>query len=262
MLAFPSMGGRALTNWLTISLMTALIVMWQTAAYVLGAAYVPTPIATATEAVAQLSGGPVLGHLAATSVGLLYGFLLAAVAGLAVGLTLGLSRKLYETYEPLVMTLYALPKLVIYPVFLFVFGFAVSGRAWFAMTIGMFPIMIFAMDGTRSVDPVLLNVGRAFGLSRFRLFRAIILPAALPSIVSGLRLGVGTTLGGVVLAEFISSPAGIGFALSQAVLLGNVLRIYALVMIVVALAVGLNVVLRWFEAQALPARRQARLDVV
>jgi NitT/TauT family transport system permease protein len=262
MVTVSNMRARALTSWLPVVLILILIFMWQTAAYVLGPAYVPTPRATATEAVAQLIRGPVLDHLAATSLGLLYGFLLAAVLGLTVGLILGLSRKLYETYEPIVMSLYALPKLVIYPVFLFIFGLALSSRAWFAMTIGIFPIIIFAMDGTRSVDPVLLKVGRAFRLSRFRLFRVIVFPAALPSIVSGLRLGVGTTLGGVVLAEFISSPAGIGFALSQAVVLNNVVGIYALVMIVVVVALGLNSGLRWIEARVLREKGQERLDVV
>ena len=101
-----------------------------------------------------------------TLAALVYGYLLAVGFGVVIGFLLGLSRFAYAVFEPIVIALYALPKVALYPIFLFAFGLGISSQAWFAMFFGVFPIIIFTMNGTQNVGEVLLKVGRSLRLSR------------------------------------------------------------------------------------------------
>lgn len=233
------------TNWDPVRIAQllfpfALLLLWQVMAWVLGGFFVAPPLAS-LGALAEGVGAGWLGENAAiTLAALAYGYAMAVVIGVVVGFVLGISRFAYAVFEPIVVGLYALPKVALYPIFLFAFGLTVSAQAWFAMFFGVFPIILFTMTGTRNVSEVFLKVGRSLRLSRVQLFRTIVFPAILPSMVAGLRIGFGVTFLGVVLSQMFAARTGLGYVLVQGVERHDMPQIYGLVLLLTLFAFVVN----------------------
>lgn len=218
----------------------ALLVLWQILAVVLGEFFVASPLATLRALIQGVGAGWLGANAGVTLAALAYAYLLAVVFGVSIGFLLGLSRFAYAVFEPIIIALYALPKVALYPLFLFAFGLTISAQAWFAMFFGVFPIIIFTMNGTRNVSQVMFKVGRSLRLSRLQLFRYIVFPAILPSMVAGLRLGFGVTFLGVILSQMFAAKSGLGFVLVQSVELHNMPRLYGLVALLTLFAFAVN----------------------
>ena len=218
----------------------ALLALWQVLAVVLGDFFVASPLASLNALLEGVGDGWLGADAGVTLVALAYGYLLAVVFGVVIGFLLGLSRFAYAVFEPIVVALYALPKVALYPIFLFAFGLGIASQAWFAMFFGVFPIIIFTMSGTRNVSEVMLKVGRSLRLSRLQLFRTIVFPAILPSLVAGLRIGFGVTFLGVVLSQMFAARNGLGYVLVQSVSLHDMPRLYGLVLLLTLFAFAVN----------------------
>ena len=218
----------------------ALIVLWTLLALVLGDFFVATPLASLRALVEGVGAGWLVENAGVTLLALVYAYALAVVFGVVIGFLLGLSRFLYEVFEPIVIALYALPKVALYPIFLFAFGLGIASQAWFAMFFGVFPIIIFTMNGTQNVSEVLFKVARSLRLSRLQLFRAIVFPAILPSMVAGLRLGFGVTFLGVILSQMFAAKSGLGFVLVQSVSLHDMPQLYGIVALLTLFAFLVN----------------------
>lgn len=218
----------------------ALLVLWQVMAVILGNFFVASPAASLGALVEGIGAGWLGENAAVTLTALAYGYLMAVTFGVVIGFVLGISRFAYAVFEPIVIGLYALPKVALYPIFLFAFGLTVSAQAWFAMFFGVFPIIIFTMTGTQNVGEVFLKVGRSLRLSRLQLFRTIVFPAILPSMVAGLRLGFGVTFLGVVLSQMFAAKSGLGFVLVQSVSSHDMPQLYGLVLLLTLFAFLVN----------------------
>ena len=218
----------------------ALLALWQILAVVLGDFFVASPLASLNALLEGVGDGWLGADAGVTFVALAYGYLLAVVLGVVIGFLLGLSRFAYAVFEPIVVALYALPKVALYPIFLFAFGLGIASQAWFAMFFGVFPIIIFTMSGTRNVSEVMLKVGRSLRLSRLQLFRMIVFPAILPSLVAGFRISFGVTFLGVVLSQMFAARSGLGYVLVQSVSLHDMPRLYGLVLLLTLFAFIVN----------------------
>lgn len=218
----------------------ALVALWQVLAMILGEFFVAGPAASLGAVAEGLRAGWFGENLVVTMVALVYAYVLSVGFGVVIGFLLGLSRFAYDVFEPIVIALYALPKVALYPLFLFAFGLGISAQAWFAMFFGVFPIIIFTMNGTRHVNEVLFKVARSLRLSRTQLFRYVVFPAILPSLAAGLRLGFGVTFLGVILSQMFAAKSGFGFVLVQSVELHNMPRMYGLVALLTVFAFIVN----------------------
>lgn len=167
-------------------------------------------------------------HAAETGKAFGFALALAVLGGLAIGLTLGLSRLASEVFEPMLVAVYSIPKITLYPILLLAFGLGLSAKIAFGTLHGIIPIALFTINGVRNVKPVLLKSARTLGLSPLATVREIVLPAALPEIVTGLRVGFSLTMIGTLLAEMFASQRGLGFLLMNAIGLHNVDLIMAL----------------------------------
>jgi NitT/TauT family transport system permease protein len=218
----------------------ALLVLWALLALVLGEFFVATPLASLRALVEGIGAGWLGENASVTLIALVYAYLMAVGFGVVIGFLLGISRFAYEVFEPIVIALYALPKVALYPLFLFAFGLGIAAQAWFAMFFGVFPIIIFTMNGTQNVSQVLFKVARSLRLSRLQLFRAIVFPAILPSMVAGLRLGFGVTFLGVILSQMFAAKSGLGFVLVQSVSLHDMPQLYGIVALLTLFAFVIN----------------------
>lgn len=123
---------------------------------------------------------------------------------------MGLSPTLRSILDPYVALLYPIPKVALLPLMLILFGVGERAFVFTGALTAFFQVVVNTMDGVRQVDPALVEVGRNYGALGFRLFRKVVLPAALPGILTGLRLGLGLTLVTVVAVEFVIAKSGLG----------------------------------------------------
>lgn len=134
--------------------------------------------------------------------------------GIGAGTIAGLRPFLSATTGPLLSSLFAVPLISWYPLFMVWFGLGITSKIAYAIVSGFFPIAINTMNGIGTLDPQYVLLGRAIGCSRRQIVFRILLPMAMPSIVSGLRIGTGLVVIGVIVAEMLASLGGIGYLIS------------------------------------------------
>ncbi|WP_366724952.1 ABC transporter permease [Thermus scotoductus] len=152
-------------------------------------------------------------HFLTTLLEVFVGYVWAVILGLSLGYLLGTNSLLFRAYEGPLLSLYAIPKVVLYPLFLAAFKLGSNAVIAFGAFHGLFPIAIYTWTAIRSMNPVHLKVARSLGLTSFDILRWVAIPATLPGIVVGLRLGFNLTLLGVILGEMFASRSGLGFLL-------------------------------------------------
>lgn len=191
-----------------------------------------------------LSSGKILHHLRITAEAVLVAYALAASVGLAVGLTCGNLRRIREPVHFLLVSLNSTPVVLLFPLFLFWFGFGRGSKVAFGALYGFLPIALNAVAAVRSVDPVLGVVARSMGTSSLQTYCKVTLPACLPTMVTGLRTGMNFTLIGVIFGEMTAPMAGLGYLLEWASESLETAEVYAYVTVTVLIATVLNEGLR------------------
>lgn len=142
--------------------------------------------------------------------GFAQGFLLAAVAGILVGVLMAVNKLVFDFLDPWMSALYSTPLIALAPLYIITFGIGMTARVAVVFTLAIFPIILNTTAGIRTTDPNLIETARAFGASKLQRFAKVLLPWSVPFIVTGLRLAVGRGLMGVVVAEFFGSTSGLG----------------------------------------------------
>jgi NitT/TauT family transport system permease protein len=227
----------------TALLIAALIGAWQLLHLVVGADALPSPLA-ATERLAHLMASPdFAANAGETGRAFGYALLISLCGGLGVGVLLGANRLTGDVFEPLLVTLYSIPKITLYPVILLLFGLGMSAKVAFGALHGIIPVVLFTMNAVRNVNRSYLRTGRAMRLTPAQTAWFVLVPATLPEIFSGLRIGFSLTLLGTMLGELFASQRGLGFLLMTAIDLHDVKTILAIAIFISIFAVALNSVM-------------------
>ena len=158
----------------------------------------------------RLVSGELLDALYQSATTLIYGFVLATVIGILLGMFIGRYRKVEAATDWLVNGLYATPLVALVPLVTLWFGLGFSAKLFIVCIISVFPILINTASGVRNVGASLLDVGNAFAADERQTFVKIILPASIPYIMTGIRLGIGRAIIGMIVAEFYTSVGGLG----------------------------------------------------
>ena len=228
------MSGAGRTAWRNAAvLIIVLLAVWQLLYWIVGDVALSSPLTTIAYTAKLLATGRFWEHLAETSRAFAGALLLAISIGLSIGFLLGLNRFASEVLEPVLVAVYSIPKITLYPILLLMFGLGMSAKIAFGALHGVIPIALFTINAVRNVRPVLIKCGRTMGLGPLAIVREILLPAALPEIFTGLRIGFALTLIGTLLGEMFASQRGVGFLLMNAIGLHNVDLIMALTFILV-----------------------------
>ncbi|HEU5288288.1 MAG TPA: ABC transporter permease [Candidatus Limnocylindria bacterium] len=144
------------------------------------------------------------------------GYGMAIVLGLVLGILMGWYTRFQYALDPYVNFFYSTPRIVLVPIFIIWFGIGWESKVAVIFLGALFPIIINTMAGVRNTDAALLRVAKSFGASEALVFRRVVLPGAVPFILTGFRLGVGHALTGVVVGELIAAEHGIGKLISDA----------------------------------------------
>jgi ABC-type nitrate/sulfonate/bicarbonate transport system permease component len=214
--------------------------------------YVPPSAAVpALGRLLALDSYPDLGeHLLLTVREIVVAYALAIVAGVGCGFALGLNRLVGRAYGPILAALYAVPAVVWYPSLMLFFGLDAASKIAFGFLLGFFPITLAVLAGIRQVNTQLLVVARAFGASGLTVFRKVMLPAMLFTLVGGLRTGLALTVIGVIVGEVLGAKAGMGSLLNHAYGLFRTADYVALVVVTLVLIVASDAVASLVEHRA------------
>jgi len=179
-------------------------------------------------------------HLGVTAGEIGTGLLVGGVSGLLVGLVLGANRLLARAFEAYLYYLGPTPKIIFFPVMIMWFGVGPGSKIAMGAISCFFPIALSTAAGMRQIDKVLIRVGRSFRLNAWQMATKIYLPALRHPIINGVRLGLGVAIIGTLLAETKLSNRGIGFLIIQAYSLFDMPRMYAMLIVLFVLAIGVN----------------------
>lgn len=245
----------ASANWLGLLTMGGLVALWQAlvSAGVLDYEYLPAPSAVADAAVRLTLSGELAETTAHTLRVVLIGWLAAATIGIGLGLLLGLSSSAWRWSMASLEAIRAMPPICLVPVALLIFGFSVRMELTIIVYASGWPVMINTIDGTRGVRLELMEVARMLRLSRLQTVRKIILPAALPLTIVGLRLALSFALVLAIVAEVAGNPSGLGNAIVSAQQALRPDEMFAYVLAIGALGVALNAAFGLLAARAIPS---------
>lgn len=151
----------------------------------------------------------------------LIGYLIAAIAGIGIGILVGLSDRVYNFLDLFIQILKPIPPIAWIPLTILWFGIGEPSKVFLIFLGGFFTILLNTIDGIHYIDKKLLEVATLFETPRFKRIFKVIIPAALPSIFTGLRVAMGTCWTCVVAAELVASSSGIGYMISNARNLGQ-----------------------------------------
>lgn len=226
-----------------VTLVLVVFFLWQGLYEFVGSAALAPPLTTTEYAWSLLASAEFWPNVASTFRALGIALLVETVAGLALGAVFGLNRLLGEVVEPVIMAFYAVPKIVFYPVVLMMCGIGLTSVVVFAVMHGILPVLLFTMNAVRAIRPIYLRTGQVLRLSTPQTIWRIALPAAVPEVFTGLRIGFAATMLGVLLSEMFGSKNGIGFLLMNAIGLDQVNTIMALTFLLAGFASVVNLAL-------------------
>ena len=204
--------------------------------------------------------GEIWPHLATSGLELLVGLFAAAALAIPAGLIAGRYRLVSAAIEPFVSAFNATPQVAFLPLLVLWIGTGFATRALIIFLLAALPIMINAHAAVRTVDQRLLTVARSFGASPAWTFCSIILPAAVPFLLAGLRLAIGRGMIGIVVGELYGAARGVGFMMNRAGSLFQTDRVFVGVLTIVAAGLALTELVRWLERRV-EMRRAPSLDI-
>lgn len=218
----------------------------------------PTPMEVLQSGIDTARTGDLQRDIAASLSRVFQGFFLAAVSGVTMGVAVASLRSVALLIEPMIEMLRPIPPLAFLPMLVLWFGIGEMSKILFIAYAAFFPVFTTTLEGIKYVDPVLQRAAASLGASRAEMFRYVVLPAAAPAIITGLRLGFALSFFVIVAAEFIASDSGLGYLINDA-------RTYFMVaqMLMGAIVIGIigfffNALLRILEGRLLRWRAAVR----
>jgi NitT/TauT family transport system permease protein len=243
--------------WLAVGSPLALLAIWEALSRtgIADPRFFPPPSVIGRMLVTMIDSGELPLHIAVSVRRVLLGFLLGAVPAVAVGLAMGLARPLRALLMPLVAAIYPIPKIAIYPLIIFYLGIGEASKVSIVALSIFFLVLLNTMAGVLGLDRAYFNIARAYGAGSRDIFTTIAFPGAMPSIFTGLKLGMGFALIVIVGAELLGSDAGIGFLIWRSYQIFAVDQMFVGLLVTAILGWLATISLDWLERLAMPWRQ-------
>ena len=210
----------------------------------------PNPVNVFDELMDVLRTGEFIDDLQVTLGEVAAAFSISATTGVALGYLISRSQYSIRVFEPLFAGIYAVPIILFLPLYVLFFGLGPASKIALGVTTSFLPIVLNTIAGFGYVDRIFILSARSMGASEFQLFRWVLLPAALPVILTGLRIGFTVALLSILGSETIASLAGLGHRIAHLAEGMDIARMFAYIAFVVAIAALLNTVVSTLEARA------------
>jgi len=233
-----------------IAIVAAILVIWLCLYAYAGEAAITPPLRTFAFAVELFSRASFWNHVVGTMTAFAIALTISAVVGVALGLLLGLRRFAGDVADPILSSLYTIPKVTLYPIMLLIFGLGLSAKVAFGVIHGIVPIMLFTIAAVKNIQPVLLRTARVLRLGPTKTALTVLAPAVMPEIITGLRVGFALTLLGVLIGEMFASQHGLGFLIINGMEVHDVRMMTTVTLIVVVFAIAANGLLLALDRRA------------
>jgi ABC-type nitrate/sulfonate/bicarbonate transport system permease component len=232
----------------------ALLLLWEVCAHIgwIDTRFFPAPTMIIAKLFAMAGSGELWTHLSASVQRLFWGSLLGGIPALMIGIVMGLYRPMRAAIDPLISATYPIPKSAILPLILLIFGLGEASKIVMVALGVFYPVVINTVTGVRQIDKIYLDVGRNFKASRWQTFRTIALPGAMPSIMAGIKLGVGMGLILIAISEMVGAKTGIGYMIWDAWQVLSVETMYVGLLVISILGFLLTLILNEIESWILP----------
>jgi ABC-type nitrate/sulfonate/bicarbonate transport system permease component len=243
---------KILSRVVQAGFLLALMLFWY-----LGTAYwgvshllLPNPVKVWYELKDVLGSGEYLPDLRVTLTELAVAFVISCSSGVTLGYVISRSQYLIRVFEPLLAGFYSVPIILFLPLYVLFFGLGPASKIALGATISFFPIVLNTIAGFGYVDRIFITAARSMGASDVQMFRYVLLPAALPVMLTGLRIGFTVALLSILGSETIASLAGLGHKIVHLAEAMETARMFAYIAFAVVIAATLNTVTSSFERRA------------
>lgn len=238
----------AMRRWSdTLIVVIVIVLAWQALHAVVGNTALPGPVPTLDYLVHFVPTQRFAENAIETLESFALALLLAYAIGLSIGVWMGAHHLSGVVGEPILVAIYSMPKITLYPVILLIFGLGISGKVAFGALHGILPVALLTMSAIRNIPLVYLKSAHAMQLSKWQTIRTVLFPATVPEMVSGLRLGFTVTLLGVLLSEMFASKRGLGFLIINAVSILQTQEMLTVALVLFIFAAAANALLLWIE---------------
>ncbi|MGH6674442.1 MAG: ABC transporter permease [Xanthobacteraceae bacterium] len=202
--------------------------------------------------IALTADGEMGHHIAVSGLEFILGYTVASVLGIALGVGMGESVFIKRVMQPWVAGSYATPVIALAPLFILWFGIGIWSKVVVVVTLVLFPVTINTEAGLQRKSERLAEMLRSFGATRRQIFWKLSLPSAMPFIMTGLKLGIGRGLIGVVVAELFGARAGLGFLINESAAVFNMPDLFAAIVVLAAAGILMTAGFNWLEGRLVP----------
>jgi ABC-type nitrate/sulfonate/bicarbonate transport system permease component len=245
---------RAPAPLLPLAVSVVLLTVWEVMASsgLISPIVAPAPSRIFAALMNELRTGDLQDHLSATAARLAIGLFVGGTIGILSGMAMGLSSKLRRFADPFVAAAHPLPKIAILPIVMVFLGVGELSKVAVVALGVFFPMLINTMTGVRQISPSYFDVAKSYGATRWKLFTRVVIPAAMPMILSGLRIGLNIALVVTISIEIVAASRGLGALiwLSWEVLRIEVL--YAALFVTATLGICFNVLMQFLLGRLVP----------
>jgi NitT/TauT family transport system permease protein len=253
-----------MNNPVVIKTITFIVVMiaWEIAGRYVNPIFLSSPTAIAAAFVEMIQSGELIRATASSLSSFLLGISLTVVVGISIGVAMGRIRLVEYILEPYVTALYSTPSIALIPLFILWFGVGMTAKVFIIFFLSVFIVIINTFTGVRNLSQSIIEVGTAFGANQRQSFYMIVLPAALPFIMTGLRLAVGRGILAMIVAEFFTSISGLGGMIVKYANFFQTAKMFVPIVVVSLLGVCAVEILKRLEIKLAPwkeTERAARL---
>ena len=240
--------------WISVLILIILLAIWEWLARseIISPLFFPAPSRIGASFLRMLSDGRVTENLAASLDRLGLGFLLGALPGLILGLIMGWSPRFRAIMDPFIAALHPIPKLAIFPLIMIIFGIGELSKILAIAISAFFPVVINSMTGVRELNQVYFEVALNYGASRWKTFTRVVIPGSLPTVLSGMRIGVNTAMVITIAVELLSAQKGLGVLIWFAWITFRIEELYVSLFVTAALGIVINILLHYVTRMLVP----------
>lgn len=214
--------------------------------------FLPAPSIVLAALGKMISNGTLLQNLASTIARISGGLFFGVTIGIGLGLAVGSSRKLRRFIDPVVAALHPIPRLAFFPLLIVVFGIGESSKIAAVALGSFFPMFLNTVAGVKAMNPVHIDLGRNYGASSRQMFSHVLLPGAMPLILTGLRLSANTAFHGTIGVEMVGSRTGLGALLWLSWQTFRIDQLYAILVVIALIGISLAALIRWVSNRTAP----------
>ena len=226
-----------------------LLILWEISVRAgwMKSSLISSPTSIAAAAVTDFRTGAIQPHIWTSFLEWLVGFAVALVVAIPLGFIIGSSRRLEYFVDPLLAALYATPTVALVPLIILLFGVGLPSKFAVVFLEAFVTLTVSTINGVQSADRRWLDIARSFRAPRWLVFRSVTVPSSVPFIITGIRIGAGRALVGVVVAEFIASNVGLGFYVSSNGSFLNASRVMLGILLIGAFGIFIGELIRRLE---------------